>query len=106
MELGYYDYASLLEPRKKQGELAKQYGVDGLVFHHFWFNNEAHPGLNLHAPLVNMLKDGHPNMSFALHWCARSKWMSTWNRKFELTLPFRNMAFCKSSVSQIMIRME
>jgi hypothetical protein len=76
-ELGYYDYANL-EPRKKQGELAKQYGIDGLVFHHYWFYDETHPGPNLHTPLVNMLKDGHPNMPFALHWCA-SKWTNTWS---------------------------
>lgn len=78
-ELGYYDYANL-EPRKKQGELAKRYGIDGLVFHHYWFYDETHPGPNLHAPLVNMLKDGHPDMPFALHWCA-SKWTSTWSGK-------------------------
>ena len=87
-ELGYYDYTDL-EPRKKHGELAKQYGIDGLVFHHYWFYDETHPGPNLHAPLMNMLKDGHPNMPFALHWCA-SKWTNTWNGQVEPTFVSKN----------------
>eukprot|EP00985_Skeletonema_marinoi_P005256 scaffold2273_cov195-Skeletonema_marinoi.AAC.7 len=78
-ELGYYNYSEA-EPRRKQGELANQYGIDGFIFHHYWFNDEAHPGPNLHEPLVNMLKDGYPDVPFALHWCAQ-KWIVTWNAK-------------------------
>ncbi len=76
-ELGFYDL-SHPEPRKKQGELAKEYGIDGFVYHHYWFYDADHPGPNLHAPLVNMLKDGHPDVPFALHWCAM-KWTNTWS---------------------------
>ena len=76
-ELGYYNYSDA-EPRRKQGELAEKYGIDGLIFHHYWFYDEAHPGPNLHEPLMNMLKDGYPNVPFALHWCA-AKWTVTWN---------------------------
>ncbi len=76
-ELGFYDLSNL-EPRKKQGELAKQYGIDGFLYHHYWFYDEDHPGPNLHAPIVNMLKDGHPDVPFALHWCAM-KWTNTWS---------------------------
>jgi len=76
-ELGYYDLTEV-EPRRKQGELAKQYGIDGFVYHHYWFYDTTHPGPNIHKPLVNMLKDGHPDVPFALHWCA-SKWTNTWN---------------------------
>jgi hypothetical protein len=76
-ELGYYDYVDTA-PRQKQGELVKEYDLDGLIFHHYWFYDETHPGPNLHAPLEAMLKDGQPNVPFALHWCA-SKWMNTWS---------------------------
>ena len=76
-ELGYYNYTDT-EPRKKQGELAKEYGIDGFLFHHYWFYDSAHPGPTLAAPLEAMLKDGYPNVPFALHWCA-SKWVNTWN---------------------------
>jgi hypothetical protein len=86
-ELGYYDYTDL-EPRKKQGELAKHYGIDGFIYHHYWFYDETHPGPNLHTPLMNMLKDGHPNMPFALHWCA-SKWTNTWSGQVGPEFVFR-----------------
>lgn len=76
-ELGYYDYVDS-EPRRKQGELAHEYDLDGFIFHHYWFYDETHPGPNLHAPLEAMLKDGYPHLPFALHWCA-SKWMNTWS---------------------------
>jgi hypothetical protein len=75
--LGQYDY-SLPMPRKRQGELAKEYGIDGFVFHHYWFYDDEHPGPNLHKPLINMLQDGYPDMPFVLHWCA-SKWTTTWS---------------------------
>lgn len=76
-ELGYYDYA-LEEPRRKQGLLAKQYGIDGFIFHHYWFYDKSHPGPTLGRPLENMLVDGYPNISFCLHWCS-SKWINTWS---------------------------
>lgn len=76
-ELGYYDYTQV-EPRKMQEMLAKEYGIDGFVYHHYWFYDDKHPGPNLHQPLMNMLQDGHPNVPFALHWCA-SKWTNTWS---------------------------
>jgi len=66
-ELGFYDLTDV-EPRRKQGELAKQYGLDGFIYHHYWFYDEKHPGPNLHAPLEAMLKDGHPDIPFAFNW--------------------------------------
>ena len=75
--LGFYNYTDRA-PRQKQGQLAREYNLDGFVFHHYWFYDDDHPGPNLHAPLMEMLKDGEPNVPFALHWCA-SKWVSTWN---------------------------
>lgn len=76
-ELGYYDYTHTA-PRKKQGELAREYDIDGFVYHHYWFYDPDRPGPSLHAPLVEMLKDGHPDVPFALHWCAM-KWTNTWS---------------------------
>ena len=86
-ELGYYNYTDL-EPRRRQGQLARQYGIDGFIFHHYWFYDPDHPGPNLHQPLVNMLKDGEPDIPFALHWCA-SKWVSTWNGKVRPDFHFK-----------------
>lgn len=75
-ELGYYDL-SHTEPRKRQGELAKKYGIDGFIYHHYWFYDRAHPGPNLAVPLLNMLDDGHPDIPFFLNWCSVS-WVNVW----------------------------
>jgi len=77
-ELGYYDLSDASsDVARRQGELAKKYKVDGFAYHHYWFYDEEHPGPNLHAPLELMLKNGHPDLPFLLHWCAM-KWVSTW----------------------------
>lgn len=78
-ELGYYDLTQT-EPRKQQGELAKHYGIDGFIYHHYWFYDKSHPGPNLAAPLLNMLDDGHPDLPFFLNWCAL-KWVNVWMGK-------------------------
>jgi len=75
-ELGYYDLTSTAT-RKRQGELAREYGIDGFVYHHYWFYDPSHPGPNLHAPLMEMLQDGHPDLPFCLHWC-QAPWVDTW----------------------------
>jgi len=86
-ELGFYNYVDA-DPRKRQGELARQYGIDGFLFHHYWFNDETHPGPNFHQPLVNMLHDGYPDLPFALHWCA-SKWTNSWAGKVKPDFVFK-----------------
>lgn len=78
-ELGYYDLMDK-ETRKKQGELAKRYGVDGFIYHHYWFYDRSHPGPNLAAPLLKMLEDGYPDVPFALNWCSVG-WVNTWMAK-------------------------
>lgn len=75
-QLGYYDYTNS-SVRKRQGELAREYGIDGFVFHHYWFYDPDHPGPNLHAPLMKMLDDGYPNISFCFNWC-QAPWVDTW----------------------------
>ena len=78
-ELGYYDLTQT-EPRRRQGELAKLYGIDGFIYHHYWFYDPTHPGPNLATPLLNMLEDGHPNLPFFFNWCAL-KWVNVWMGK-------------------------
>jgi Glycosyltransferase WbsX len=66
----YYDLRDW-QPRQRQGQLANRYGVDGFIYHHYWFYDRTHPGPNLAAPLLNMLKDGHPNVPFFFNWCGK-----------------------------------
>ena len=78
-ELGYYDLRQTTV-RNAQGSLARQYGIHGFVYHHYWFYDPTHAGPNLAAPLLAMLDDGHPNVPFFLNWCA-TKWVNVWMGK-------------------------
>ena len=77
-ELGYYDLSDeTSDVRRKQGELAREHGIDAFAYHHYWFYDKKYPGPNLHRPLELMLRDGEPDVPFCLHWAAM-KWVNTW----------------------------
>ena len=65
--LGYYDLTDK-KPREIQGTLAKKYGIDGFIYHHYWFYDESNPGPTLARPLERMLQDGQPDIPFMLNW--------------------------------------
>lgn len=75
-ELGYYDLLDA-DVRRRQGELARQYGIDGFIYHHYWFYHML-LGPSLNGPLDRMLEDGYPDTSFALNW-AQETWTNTWS---------------------------
>lgn len=77
--LGYYDLTQR-KPRQTQGILAKKYGIDGFIYHHYWFYDPSDPGPTLAKPLENMLEDGHPDIPFLLNWCSVS-WVNVWMGK-------------------------
>lgn len=74
-EVGYYD---LLEygTRKRTGDLAKEYGIDGFLYYHYWWN-QPDPKVALHGPVEKMLLDGEPDNPFAFIW-VRAPWSCTW----------------------------
>uniref|UniRef100_A0A7S3KZT8 Uncharacterized protein n=1 Tax=Amphora coffeiformis TaxID=265554 RepID=A0A7S3KZT8_9STRA len=74
-----HDYYDLRQHRvrQRQGQQAREYGVDGFVVHHYWFYDPQHPGPNLHAPVERLLQDGEPAVPFLFNWCAAS-WTSVW----------------------------
>lgn len=69
----YYDLSNnnVLE---QQAELAKQFGIYGFCFYHYWFNGD----LLLEKPLHNMLSAGKPAMPYCLCW-ANENWTRTWD---------------------------
>jgi hypothetical protein len=71
-EIGYYN---LLDPqvRKKQGELARDHGVFGFCYYHYWFEGKK----LLERPLELMLQDGYPDIPFCLNW-ANETWSRRW----------------------------
>ena len=79
-ELGYYDLMDI-NVRRKQRELAKEYGIDGFIYHHYWFHHEGE-GATLAGAIEQILKDGEPDLPFALNW-AKESWVTTWNARFD-----------------------
>jgi lipopolysaccharide biosynthesis protein len=69
----YYDLSSN-DVLLQQAKLAKEYGIYGFCFYHYWFNGK----LLLEKPLNNLLKSGGPDFPFCLSW-ANENWTRTWD---------------------------
>ena len=71
-DTGYYDLMDI-GIRRRHGKLAKFYGIDGFIYHHYWFYNpnDTYPP-PLSRPLLQMLNDGEPNIPFAFNWATDS----------------------------------
>ncbi|HTY13471.1 MAG TPA: glycoside hydrolase family 99-like domain-containing protein [Candidatus Omnitrophota bacterium] len=71
-ELGYYDLRSP-EIREQQAQLAKEHGIEGFCYWHYWFNGK----LLLERPVLDMLASGRPDIPFCLAW-ANEPWSRRW----------------------------
>lgn len=72
-DLGYYDLR-LPEVREAQAELAREAGVYGFCYYHYWFGNGKQ---ELELPFNEVLRLGKPDFPFMLCWANES-----WHRKF------------------------
>jgi lipopolysaccharide biosynthesis protein len=72
-DLGFYDLR-LPEARQAQADLARQYGIHGFCYHHYWFHGRR----ILERPFDEVLTSGHPDFPFCLSW-ANENWTRTWD---------------------------
>ncbi|MDR3654054.1 MAG: glycoside hydrolase family 99-like domain-containing protein [Paludibacter sp.] len=74
-DLGYYDLR-LPEIREKQTQLAKEAGVTGFCYWHYWFGNGKEL---LDLPFKEVLNTGKPDFPFCLGWANESWKAKVWN---------------------------
>ncbi|MDX2479780.1 MAG: glycoside hydrolase family 99-like domain-containing protein [Desulfuromusa sp.] len=79
-DLGYYDLR-LPEAREAQAALAKQFGIYGFCYYHYWFNGRR----ILEKPVDAILESGEPDFPFMLCW-ANENWSRNWDGGFNKVL--------------------
>ena len=72
-DLGFYDLR-LPEVREAQAELARQYGIHGFCYYHYWFNGRR----ILERPFTEVFSSGKPDFPFCLCW-ANENWTRVWD---------------------------
>lgn len=74
-DLGYYDLR-IAEVRNQQANLAKEAGIDGFCYWHYWFGNGRRL---LEMPFNEVLKSGKPDFPFCLGWANESWKAKVWD---------------------------
>jgi len=80
--LGYYDMR-LPEIAERQAELAKDAGVSGFAYWHYWFGGGQ---TLLEMPLQRAIETGNPDFPFCLAWANESWYRKMWDDNGSKTL--------------------
>ncbi|MER2998307.1 glycoside hydrolase family 99-like domain-containing protein [Pontibacter populi] len=72
-ELGFYDLR-VPEVREQQAQLAREHGIYGFCYYHYWFNGKR----VLERPFNEVLASGKPDFPFMLCW-ANENWTRVWD---------------------------
>lgn len=72
-DLGFYDLR-VPEVRDEQAQMAKEAGIYGFCYYHYWFNGK----LLMERPLKEVLESGKPDFPFMICW-ANENWTRTWD---------------------------
>lgn len=78
-DLGFYDLR-LSETREAQAELAREAGIEGFCYYHYWFGGKE----LLNRPFKEVLESGKPVFPFCLCWANHSWSNKTWQTKSAL----------------------
>lgn len=73
-DLGFYDLR-LPEVREQQAQMAREVGIEGFCYWHYWFGNGKRL---LQRPFNEVLQSGKPDFPFCLAWANHSWKTSTW----------------------------
>lgn len=76
-DLGYYDLR-LPQVRKEQALLAKEAGIEGFCYWHYWFGNGERL---LDMVFREVVATGEPDFPFCLCWANHSWYAKTWDPK-------------------------
>ena len=76
-DLGFYDLR-LPEVREQQAEMAKEAGIEGFCYYHYWFGNGKEI---LERPFDEVVSSGNPNFPFCLCWANHSWYKKLWDPK-------------------------
>ena len=71
-DLGFYDLR-LPETREAQAKLAREHGISGFCYFHYWFHGRR----LLERPFQEVLESGRPKFPFCLCW-ANEPWSRRW----------------------------
>lgn len=72
-DLGFYDLR-LPDVQLAQAELARQHGIHGFCYYHYWFNGQR----LLETPFNQVFRTGSPDFPFCLCW-ANENWTRRWD---------------------------
>lgn len=73
-DFGFYDLR-IEEVREQQASLAREHGIFGFCYYHYWFGNGK---VLLERPVNEVLKLGKPNFPFCFCW-ANETWEGRWH---------------------------
>ena len=75
-DLGFYDLR-LEETRIAQAKMAREYGIEGFCYYHYWFGNGKR---ELERPFQDVFESGKPDFPFMLFWANQSWHTKHWSR--------------------------
>lgn len=79
-DLGFYDLR-VPEVREAQAKLAREAGIEGFCYYHYWFGSKNTPKELMQMPFNEVVRTGKPDFPFCLCWANHSWEKRDWNAK-------------------------